>query len=1112
MTVTLARHDDTVQPVHQPLDQVVRDAAVGDLDRTLFLEASAGTGKTTLLVDRVVALVTTGRARMEQIAAITFTEAAAAELRDRLAQRFDQVATDHAADLAAAAAGALDQSAVTTLHGFARRMLTEHPLAVGLPPVFEVADASASRVAFDERWQRFVAVLVREEQHAELVARALSCGMTWRQLRELALAAAGSWERLVAPGTLPSAPAIDASRLRALLDRAVELGTWCAEPADTLATFLESSRRHLAALRDAVGDLDLLQVLAAVPTLAGGRRGQAQRWTRADGSSVKAEILDLLAEAEAERCQVLDQTKQWALRGLLALVVTFTLEAAEERRRTGHLAFHDLLVLARQLMRDDPAARRALHERYTHLLIDEFQDTDPIQVDLALSLAADPAAGDLDGDQWDPSWLSPGRLFFVGDAKQSIYRFRRADIDVFMKTRDRVAAATHTLTTNFRSRPGIVDWVNATFEGLFGAGQPGGQPAYSAIDAFCDQGHDNPAGLRPVIVLGHDAVDGPAAAVRQVQCREVAGAIATMQAEQWPVGADGHALRYRDVTILVRSRTGLGTLEEALRAQGVPYRLESSSLVYQAEEIRQLVAVLRAIDDPADAVSVLAALRSPIFGCGDDDLYAHRVAGLGWDPRRVPAGPGPVAEAMATLSRLHQARWWRRVGELVSDVVAERGLMALALTGARPRESWRRLQFLVDQARLFDESCGGDLRAFLRWVEHQQEEGASVTESILPESDDDAVRISTMHAAKGLEFPVCVLLGVTSAPLTSCPPLLFSPRGPEVCLSRAFESTGYGDALVAERAMDHFEQRRLLYVAATRARDVLVVSLHRPASPTASSSLATDLLEQCAGRPDLWSDGSSLTVPRVPDRASAPRVGAPVFDAESRDRFMFDRTEILARAAIPRTLGATAVRRLAERRHNAAGEPDDGDHDGVETTGGRSRGRAGTAVGRAVHAVLQVVDFESGAGLESLCAAQAVAEGIAERVHEVRDLVRVALDSDVIRRAVEAGTYWREVYVGAPIGARLLEGFIDLLIETPEGLVVVDYKTDRIAADEQHLVVDRYRLQGAAYALALQASLDRPVSRCSFLVLDRTGAHEVVVDDLADAMAEVEELLLGENG
>ena len=156
--------------------------------------------------------------------------------------------------------------------------------------------------------------------------------------------------------------------------------------------------------------------------------------------------------------------------------------------------------------------------------------------------------------------MPAGRLFFVGDPKQSIYRFRRADIDVFMKTKDRVVGRALPLTTNFRSRPAIVEWINAVFDGMFGTGVPGRQPAYEALVAHEDHGHDNDRGLLPVIVLGQVPLVGNAASVRQAQAAEVVATIATMHREQWKVGEEGHPLSHADVAVLVRTRTGLDIL------------------------------------------------------------------------------------------------------------------------------------------------------------------------------------------------------------------------------------------------------------------------------------------------------------------------------------------------------------------------------------------------------------------------------------------------------------------------------------------------------------------------------------------------------------------------
>jgi ATP-dependent helicase/nuclease subunit A len=519
-----------------PNDQAVRDAAAQDLDRTLFVEAGAGSGKTTMLVDRVVALITSGRARMEQIAAITFTESAAAELRDRLAQEFETRAHDRADERAHAAALALDAAAVNTLHGFARTILAEQPFGAGLPPLFDVADESSDQVTLDERWDRFRVALLEEPADEELMVRALSCGLTWTGLREAALQCHRNWDLIEGVSvTIPPRPLIEADVLLGHLQHALDGAAACTDTDDTLAVLLETVADARTALRSATDEIDLLQTLTGFAPFGRRGRGQKDNWP-GDGKDAVGSWLRL---AEEERRRLVDGTAQWVVQRLVSRLVAFTMEGVRERRASGHLVFHDLLVLARNLVRDNPAARAELHRRFTHVLIDEFQDTDPLQAELALYLAAGPGA-DFDRE-WVDLPVPAGRLFFVGDPKQSIYRFRRADIGLFMKVRDHVVTSSLQLTTNFRSRPGIVEWVNAVFAGMFEDGVPGMQPGYVPLRAHRHPGLPNRSGAAPVIVLGHAAMEGGADAVREVQAREVATAIATMHAEEWLLG-DGCAL------------------------------------------------------------------------------------------------------------------------------------------------------------------------------------------------------------------------------------------------------------------------------------------------------------------------------------------------------------------------------------------------------------------------------------------------------------------------------------------------------------------------------------------------------------------------------------------
>ena len=1086
-----------------PPDQAARTSAMEDLGSTLFVEAGAGTGKTTMLVNRVVNLVTIKGAHMDQIAAITFTEAAAAELRDRLAKEFEKMALEEQNERAEAARLALDAAAVTTLHGFARKILADHPFSVGLPPLFDVADESSDRVAFDERWGEFVHSLLEDPAHFEVVTRALSCGLKMDDLRDAALQCHRNWDLLAnVPTDVPPAPRVDTTRLTDYLSQAIDMAGECLDPEDLLAVLLRSDKvKKLSDIGGATDDLDLLQILAGSTALDTGRsKGRGPNWPNGG----KARAVELLRAAEEERLRLTGETARWVVHVLLGLLATFTRQGAEERRQSGHLVFHDLLVFARDLVRDHPEARAELHRRYEHLLIDEFQDTDPMQAELALYLAAEPGA-DLSGE-WVSLPVPHGHLFFVGDPKQSIYRFRRADIDLFMKVRDNVIDHALQLTTNFRSRPPIVDWINAVFSGMFSEGIPGVQPRYEPLSADQGAGAPNPRGMLPVIVLGTDPIDGLADPIREVQANDVAAAIATMQAEQWLLGQGDGAkpLSFSDVAILVRTRTGLPILEHALAAAGIPYRLESSSLVYQSQEVQHLLAILRAIDDPADAVSVLAALRSPAFGCADDDLFTHRAHGGSWDWRNSDHADSPVHQALKDLATLHEDCWWQSVGAMVNQVVSDRRLMMLALSETRPRESWRRIRFLLDQARLFDETNGGDLRSFLRWVSHQQEDDARVTEAIVPESDDEAVRVVTVHGSKGLEYPVVVLMGLQKGDNTQKSTVLFTPDGPEVRFNKSMESSGYQAAAGHEAEMDFAEQQRLLYVAATRARELLVVSLHRDGSKKAEGTLAGQLVVQCNLHPDLWSDGSELTLV-TPQPAESPSGETSGDDsAECRAEFVLERTELLTQMEHPRTVAATGVRGLAQPELEDESDEESLEHDSSV----HRRGRAGTAVGRAVHAVLQVIDLATGEGLDALAHAQAVAEGVIDREPEVRQRVQSALDSDVVHQAVRSGRYWREMYVGVPVGERVLEGFIDLLYETPDGLVVVDYKTDRLNRPEDApSVVEQYRLQGAAYALATEQALGISVADCTFLFLTPTRAVPASIKDLAGAVAEAEAIL-----
>lgn len=1073
-------------------DEAARTMIREETGRTLFVEAGAGSGKTKSLVDRITQLVLVDGVDMREIAAVTFTDKAGAELRDRLRaalERSARVGADR--ERAERALDKLDGAAIGTLHSFAQRILSEHPIEAGLPPLIEVADELSSAVAFEERWSEQRRRLLDDDAMAEPLLLAMSAGVKLENLRSLAKLFNSDWDLVserVLTGEEPAAAQLrGVERIIARAAELLERGEDCTDTADKMLANLAGIGAwgdRLRAATDPAQQLEVLQEAAKLKT----SHGRAGSWGGKDSlEELRDSCKELVQEAAAAVAQVLETTLRLLSRWIAARV----LEAAEQRRAAGRLEFHDLLVLSRDLLRSRADVRAALRSRYSRLLLDEFQDTDPIQIELAVRIAGGAAAGQ---DRWEDVDVPPGSLFVVGDPKQSIYRFRRADIAMYLRSQE-VIGEQVSLTTNFRTVAPVVDWVNGVFSRLI-VEEPNAQPRYRPLDPMRDAADRSPA----VVALGADAHPDKldATALRESEAADVAGIIRRAIAEGWPV-LDEATKKWRpagldDIAILVPARTSLPFLEEALNASGIPYRAEASSLVYEADEVRALLTSVRAVADPSDALALVTALRSPLFACGDDDLWTWKRDGGALNllaPVPDDRADHPVAVGLDYLRRLHYRSRWMAPSEVLTALVIDRRMLEVAAPGPRARDQWRRLRFVVDQARAWSESEHGGLRGYLAWAAQQGEESSRVVEASLPETDASAVRVMTIHAAKGLEFPIVVMSGMTAQPRNPSGVQVLWPStgGYEVKLRKGVTTGDFDVAAPIDEQMDDRERMRLLYVAATRARDHLVVSLHRSVTSTARTSARLLADEGGAAKgAEPWSveqlpgDGDVLVEPTTPQ---APQEYEAWLTELTRVRESSRRASAFSASGLEGTEPEVVFVPVEEEAGLAKGAVN------IELPAW-SKGRYGTAIGRAVHGVLQTVDLATGAGLEDAVASQCVAEGVEGYAEVVTALVRSALASDVVQRAA-AHRHWREMYVGTvqPDGT-VLEGYVDLVYQKDDGaLAIVDYKTDAISVEALAARVRYYAPQLLAYTDIVRAASGLPDVEATALFASPSTAFAV---------------------
>jgi ATP-dependent exoDNAse (exonuclease V) beta subunit len=1187
-------------------------------DRDLVIRAGAGTGKTHALVTQYLHLLaglTARRApvRPGRIVAITFTEKAAAELAARIRQRVARLAglhsdadtvdlTEAEADLVSTAATLnmplpppehwesclreLGGAPVGTFHGFGATLLRRHALQAGVDPGFRLLDEAETR----ERLRRLaeqvvIDALAAHDPEAEALVDELGYDSRGQGM--------GTVEALVLLHTRRAEEGRDAAgladnydppRLRQELEAAVAELRRTARALVTLAqggALADGSARKVQDLAldlpsllltidpsDARAPAQVDALIDSVKNLRTGRGGDAER--------LKAAVAELREAREALDAALLAFRATPLARALERLLGDLGRRYDEDKRRLGVLDFSDLLVRARTLLAAHPRIRAAERARFDALLVDEFQDTNPVQAEL-VRLLADPEPADRPGEDEAPAWegnpdpdaataslesATAGRLLVVGDRKQSIYEFRGADVAVavtFEATRAEARTRRLSLGVSRRSQPALVHLCNDLFAHLM----RGGAGAF----AVRFEEEDRLAPLRPgeaecaaeLLALA-PSVLGAGAAGRRAGAsgtgRPDAHTLRTLEAaavaERF---SELRAAGQRGLALLLRAFTHVDVYLEALRGVGLPYYVVNGRGFFETEEVRDLAAALRLLDDPDDALALVTVLRSPLVALSDESLLRLRMAGRLGAGVLLPRGiPEDVLEAMdaGERARLERFRALHHQLALRADRLGPAGclralvdgteLEVVLAAGHHGEQRVANLLALVDRARRM-ELAGTDLRGFVRWLATLAAGGGpdAAQAQIVGEADDGVVRVMTVHQSKGLEFPVVAVAGCgTREPPEVGPVRYDASQG--LGLRLLVGPGRRGDAGASRRvarertARREAESLRLLYVALTRARDRLIL-----AGESTGGSCWRALIDEALALPEVarrlevrtvtprrgGRTGAGSPPPEQPSSASSPSALSPPEDegataeaaAVLEAQLAPPRSEAHTLTASVTALGdfAQCPRRyqlfhvvgLSEHPRPARPAPSEalpvqGELDPL-------------ARGTLAHHLLEHVDLAAGGeDLDELLVAEGYDPGQPE-VAEVRGHVRAFLATPFARGLTAPGVeVWRELPfvlalppdpTAAPGtgGVLRVRGQIDLLVREGELLTVVDYKHARAGQEEE------YRLQLGAYALA--ARLLRPAERVrvglAFLReadpsprwLEMAGAGGDATDELARALA-----------
>ncbi len=1014
------------------LDSEARESAVNNTDHHTFIEAGAGSGKTTLLVDRIceALLNPENSVHPQNLVAITFTEKAAGELRSRLRDKLNEIINDaHPSRQEAAkwALANLDQARIGTIHSFCLDLLRNYGWKLNLP-AYSVQPLDA--LGFEVEQQKFI-VQLRKNPTETSKAR----WQTYFELEQDEKDAINfakaifnlSFFFLYDGLTLESShedPQQAKRNLIAALNAIQDFDEQRLDPRSKLRKFVQK----LQALRSKDIETQIVEAIRIqedIPNKPGNATG------------AKLESYQAAFQLYVEFSEAANSFLRANLEPLLQEFVDAAKLSAQTMVLNGQLPFDSQILCVKKLASDVVTAKEMSQDIHA-LFVDEFQDTDPHQAQIFQNLM-----------ESNPSMVS----FFVGDPKQSIYGFRGADIDSYLEMKSLFQHSSLNslskkyqvleLNSNFRSRAAVLEWVNFSFQSRI--------EGYTSLQPCAlDSGKE----ASPTVRILPIRKEGSASQIREEEFNDIANSILDLCGSE-------KQFQFQDAAILISSRSVLPSLLDKLSRHEIPIRLMVDSEILETEDAASLRSLIRYLANPLDSPAFVGSILSPLLGGRLKDL---QISDAGDDLEDL--------DFLKILSRFAERCHGRSMTEIVEEIIEQFEIYSSGIQLPEYRDKvsrWKRFKLLAAE---FDDSLGGSVADFATYLENLAEANAMHKITTTLEQDNDAVSIYTVQAAKGLEFPIVICSCLSHLHSNKdYPKLHTTPRNQLAwSLNKNLHSASSAEAQENAELKESKERWRLGYVAATRAKEVLIISLN--ANSRAKGSVAGQLQEdhkefQCYTPPFGYQGETSLiTADPLSWEVDWQKL------AKTKGICTISPSKLVALSAELEALSE-------DWKDESASTPFDL----------RPSGDEGIRFGRAFHSLMQTHSLLTPATDHEL-SSRLAKEGLDHRLADLRQAEAAALR--IIKPLCSKGRVIRETFLSAKFGEGLLEGYIDLLIEGPDGCTVVDYKTDKVqSAEDIETRFQHYRLQAGAYA-AMLAESGKKVESVQFIFVMAGASSEEI--------------------